>query len=200
MRRKQYKKTKVWLAALACIVLCGWGMLLYQQARGSAIPNRGDYVRLHILANSDSVEDQRVKLKVRDAVVAYITPYVTNVGSAQEAEGIIVNLQQDIVKVAQATLVENGAHYPVAIQLGTFDFPVRSYGNLVLPAGEYHAVRLLLGEASGQNWWCVLFPPLCFIDGANTALAPLSSVRESSQELKPIPEVRWKIAEFFNNY
>lgn len=200
MRRIQLSKCKkILLAVLCCFIVSGWGLLLYQQAYGTSIPNRGDYVRLHILANSDSIEDQRVKLKVRDAVVTYMTPYVKDVHNAKEAENIIASHQQAIVSLAKETLVENGADYPVAIQMGTFAFPVRTYGSLVLPAGDYQAVRILLGQAAGQNWWCVLFPPLCFIDGSNTALAPLTSVKESGQQERPIaPEVRWKIAEIFN--
>lgn len=200
MRRKQFSRLKVTLlTVLFCFVAGGWSLLFYQQERGISIPNRGDYVRLHILANSDSIEDQKVKLKVRDVVVAYMTPYVKDVRDAKDAENIIANHKEDIIMLAKKTLVENGADYPVAVQLGTFQFPVRSYGSLILPAGEYQAVRILLGQAAGQNWWCVLFPPLCFIDGANTTLAPLTSSKESAQQERTAgPEVRWKIAEIFN--
>ncbi len=200
MRRKQFSRFKIMLlTVLFCFVAGGWSLLFYQQERGTSIPNRGDYVRLHILANSDSIEDQKLKLKVRDVVVAYMTPYVKDVRDAKEAENIIASHKEDIITLAKKTLIENGADYPVAVQLGTFQFPVRSYGSLVLPAGDYQAVRILLGQAAGQNWWCVLFPPLCFIDGANTALAPLTSSKESGQqERSAVPEVRWKIAEIFN--
>ena len=202
MRRKQIVRFKiVLLAVLFCFVAGGWAVLFYQHERGVALPNRGDYVRLHILANSDSVEDQQLKLKVRDAVVAYITPYVKDVSDAKAAENIIASHKQEIITLARKTLLDNGADYPVAVQLGTFAFPVRSYGNLVLPAGDYQAVRILLGQAAGQNWWCVLFPPLCFIDGANKALAPLTSAKETVGQqgsAAPVPEVRWKIVEFFN--
>ncbi|HWR43262.1 stage II sporulation protein R [Sporomusa sp.] len=187
------------LTLLFCFVAGGWSLLLYEDERGIPVtPNRGDYVRLHILANSDSTEDQQLKLKVRDAVIAYLTPYVKEVSDAQEANEIIASHQENIVMVARKILGENGANYSVAVQMGTFEFPVRSYGSLVLPAGEYQAVRILLGQAAGQNWWCVLFPPLCFIDGANTALAPLSFSKESEQQSASFPQVRWKIAELFN--
>lgn len=198
MRRKLSLTMKICLVAAAGMILGGWYMLLYQQEHGSAVPNRGDYVRLHILANSDSIEDQQVKLKVRDAVVAYLTPYVQDVTDARTAENIITGHKQDILLLAKRTLADNGAYYPVDVQLGTFEFPVRSYGALTLPAGEYHAVRILLGAAAGQNWWCVLFPPLCFIDGASTALAPVSANPGNAQDQKAVPEIRWKIAEFFN--
>lgn len=187
------------LTVVFCFVAGGWSLLLCQKEKElSMTPDRGDYVRLHILANSDSSEDQQLKLKVRDAVIAYLTPYVKNVSGAQEAKEIISSHQENIVIVARKTLGENGADYPVAVQMGTFDFPVREYGSLVLPAGDYQAVRILLGQAAGQNWWCVLFPPLCFINGANTALAPLSSPKEADKQNPSIPQVRWKIAELFN--
>ncbi|TWH48390.1 stage II sporulation protein R [Sporomusa sp. KB1] len=186
---------------VVCFIAGGWSVLLYQQKHGVPVtPNSSDYVRLHILANSDSVQDQQLKLKVRDAVIAYLTPYVKDVTDAQAAKNIIANRQEELVLVAKNTLAENGVDYPVAIQIGSFEFPVRSYGSLVLPAGEYQAVRILLGEAAGQNWWCVLFPPLCFIDGTNTTLAPVTSSKEYTQQEdgdRPL-KICWKLAEIFN--
>ena len=186
---------------VVCFIAGGWSVLLYQQEHGVPVtPNSSNYVRLHILANSDSIQDQQLKLKVRDAIIAYLTPYVKDVIDAQAAKDIITNRQEELVLVAQNTLAENGVDYPVAIQIGSFEFPVRSYGSLVLPAGEYQAVRILLGEAAGQNWWCVLFPPLCFIDGTNTTLAPVTSSQEYTQQEdsdKPL-KICWKLAEIFN--
>lgn len=185
------------LTVVFCFVAGGWSCLLGQKEL-SMMPDRGDYVRLHILANSDSAEDQQLKLKVRDAVIAYLTPYVKNVSGAQEANEIISSHQKDIITVARKALGENGADYPVAVQMGTFEFPVREYGSLVLPAGDYQAVRILLGQAAGKNWWCVLFPPLCFVNGTETVLAPLNSLKEADKQNLSIPQVRWKIAELFN--
>ena len=184
-----------------CFIAGGWGFLLYQEEHGVPVaPNSGDYVRLHILANSDSIQDQQLKLKVRDAIIAYLTPHVKDVIDAQVAKNIIANRQEELVRVAKKTLAENGADYPVAIQIGSFEFPVRSYGSLTLPAGEYQAVRILLGEGAGQNWWCVLFPPLCFIDGTNTTLAPVTSSKEYTQQedYDKRPKICWKLAEIFN--
>lgn len=186
------------LLLIFCFVGGGWGLLLQQEESGTAVMSkRGDYVRLHILANSDSIEDQQLKLKVRDAVIAYLTPYVQDLSNAGEANTIIASHQDNIVMIAKAVLGENGVNYPVAVQMGTFPFPDRTYGSLVLPAGEYQAVRILIGQAAGQNWWCVLFPPLCFIDGANTALAPVSELKAAGQQGSPAPQIRWKIAEWF---
>ena len=198
MRRILPIKVLLLLLLLFCFVAGGWALLLQQDERSSTVmSNRGDYVRLHILANSDSIKDQQLKLKVRDAVIAYLTPYVKDISDAREANVIIASHQATIIEVATAVLRENGANYPVAVQMGTFEFPVRSYGSLVLPAGEYQAVRILLGQAAGQNWWCVLFPPLCFIDGANTALAPVSEAASTEQQGNRTLQIKWKIAELF---
>lgn len=194
-------RKRILITLAICFITGGWCLLLYQEEHGVPVtPNRGDYVRLHILANSDSIYDQQLKLKVRDAVIAYLTPYVKDVVDAQTAKNIIASQQDQIVRVAKNTLAENGADYPVAIQIGSFDFPVRSYGSLVLPAGEYQAVRILLGEAAGQNWWCVLFPPLCFIDGTNATLSPVTSSKDYTQQedAAKTPTICWKIVEIFN--
>lgn len=195
------KKFTLWskrmlVIAILLFIAGGWGLLFYQEKQGISITSdRSNYVRLHILANSDSVQDQKVKLKVRDAVIAYLTPHVKDVADAQEAKKIIFSHQEEIVLVAQNCLVDNGFDYPVDIQIGSFAFPVRSYGDLVLPAGEYQAVRILLGNGAGQNWWCVLFPPLCFIEGTNVLANPSNATQQ--QENNNSPELRWKLAEIF---
>lgn len=174
----------------------GWGLLFYQEKQGTPIvSDRSNYVRLHILANSDSVQDQNVKLKVRDAVIAYLAPHVKDVTDTQAAKDIIASRQAEIIQVAQRCLQDNGFDYPVDIQIGNFEFPVKTYGNLVLPAGEYQAVRIRLGQAAGQNWWCVLFPPLCFVEGT-TALASPSVANQQAEKNNP-PEIRWRLAEIF---
>ena len=199
MRRNLPPRVKLTvLALLFCSVVGGWSLLLEQQELGvPVIIERGGYVRLHILANSDSVQDQQLKLKVRDAIIAYLTPYVKNVSNAKEANEIIMSHQETIVAEAKKVIAANGANYAVAVQMGTFPFPVRSYGSLELPAGDYQAVRILIGQGAGQNWWCVLFPPLCFVDGANTVLTPINAAAESGEQ-KATVQIRWKIAELFN--
>lgn len=195
------KKLTLWNKRVLAIgilffIVGGWGLLFYQEKQGTPLlSDRSNYVRLHILANSDSVQDQKVKLKVRDAVIAYLTPYVKDVTDVQAAKHIIFSHQAEIISVAQKCLADNGFDYPVDIQIGSFAFPVRSYGDLVLPAGEYQAVRILLGNAAGQNWWCVLFPPLCFIEGTNVLANP-SKVTQQQENNNP-PEIRWRLAEIF---
>jgi len=181
-------------------VIAGWGMFIWQ-ARQSAtvsVPN-GDLIRLHVLANSDSPEDQQLKLKVRDTVIAYLAPYLGKAGSAEEARSIIRSRKAEIIAAAQEVVRENGAAYGVDLQEGIFDFPVKAYGDLVLPAGKYEAVRILLGDAQGKNWWCVLFPPLCFIDVANATAVPGVKMDGDKKAAAAKVELRWKFVEWLNN-
>ena len=160
--------------------------------------NSRDVVRLHVIANSDSQYDQMVKLKVRDAVLAYMAPKLKHASNSAEADSVISQNRREIEEVARKVLMLSGVAYPVQVQYGYFDFPVRSYGNSVFPAGKYNAVRVLLGQAEGSNWWCVLFPPLCFID-ANNAIAAnslqLRNYPKTGQDKKV--ELRWKLLEFW---
>lgn len=158
-----------------------------------------DLIRLHVIANSDSPEDQAVKLRVRDAVLVYLKPILAECSTPEQAIAKIGNRQQAIRKIANQVLGAQGMPYQAQLEIGRFDFPVRSYGQMVVPAGEYQAVRLLLGQASGRNWWCVLFPPLCFID-INTAVTapPAEEGPDAASQEKPKIELRWKITEWWN--
>ena len=126
------------------------------------IPNEA--IRLRILANSNSEQDQRIKRIVRDRVNAQITEWVSELTSMEAArEKIITNL--DILEAtAKEVLDENGVNQKVQIRFGEVDFPTKLYGNFLYPARKYEAVLITLGEGTGANWWCVLFPPLCFLD------------------------------------
>lgn len=115
-------------------------------------------VRLHIVANSDSSLDQEVKLKVRDALLSVMED-CTN-------EEMVGNCLNTMENVANMVLEEAGFSYKATAELGKFDFPTKYYDGFALPKGRYRAVRIRLGEAKGENWWCVLFPPLCMVDAA----------------------------------
>ena len=116
-------------------------------------------LRLHVVANSDSEEDQRVKLLVRDAVLGHISSY--DAKSKEEAL-IKISAEKDrIEEIAKEVLLENGMSGDVSIEIGKEEYPVRYYEDFSLPAGTYTSVRINIGNAKGQNWWCVLFPPLC---------------------------------------
>jgi stage II sporulation protein R len=121
-------------------------------------------IRFHVIANSDSAEDQALKLKVRDKVLEYISPKLKNCKSIEESREIIQANDEAIKSIAQQVVKKGGYSYQVATELSKQKFPVKTYGNITLPQGEYEAYRILIGNSSGQNWWCVMFPPLCFID------------------------------------
>ena len=116
-------------------------------------------VRLHILANSDSEGDQAVKLKVRDKMLEKISSYESN--SKEDALLKIEESKEELIEVAKSALAENGYDYDVDIEIGVEEYPTRYYDDFSLPAGSYTSVRVLIGEGEGQNWWCVLYPPLC---------------------------------------
>lgn len=118
-------------------------------------------VRLHVLANSDSEEDQALKLKVRDAILAYVSPRVIDSASREEAIEILTGELEEIEKIATEVVLAEGYEYPVDVTLTLEEYPTRNYESMSFPSGKYVSLRVLLGEAEGQNWWCVLFPPLC---------------------------------------
>lgn len=123
-------------------------------------------LRLHVIANSDSEADQAVKLLVRDEILARMEPG----GSAAEAEAFVRTHGAELLAAAEDVLRDNGFSYGAQLMLGAYDFPDRTYGGTLYPAGTYRALRVVLGDGAGQNWWCVLFPPLCIVTGEAQAL------------------------------
>lgn len=120
--------------------------------------------RLHVIANSDSKEDQDLKYKVRDAVIEYMDTLSQDCSSKDEVIKIAYQYQDEFISIAKKVISENGFDYDVKIEIGNFEFPTKYYGDISLPAGYYDALKIEIGEAKGQNWWCVMFPPLCFVD------------------------------------
>ena len=120
--------------------------------------------RLHVIANSDSDEDQELKYKVRDEVLEYMNKISSDCSSKEEVINLAYEHQDEFKQIAEQVIKDNGYDYSVNIRIGNFDFPTKDYGDISLPAGNYDALRIEIGEASGQNWWCVMFPPLCFVD------------------------------------
>ena len=118
-------------------------------------------LRLHVLANSDSEEDQALKLKVRDAVIATVTPLVSGLSSLDEVKTTMENSLELVRSAALDVITAEGKSYDVAVTLDREDYPTKKYESVCFPAGEYLSLRVMIGAAEGQNWWCVLFPPLC---------------------------------------
>lgn len=120
--------------------------------------------RLHVIANSDSDEDQELKYHVRDEVLEYMNEISSDCSSKEEVVNLVYEYQDEFKQIAEQVIKDNGYDYTVNIRIGNFDFPTKDYGDISLPAGNYDALRIEIGEAAGQNWWCVMFPPLCFVD------------------------------------
>ncbi len=121
-------------------------------------------LRLHVIANSDSSEDQNLKYVVRDNLLNYMNTICKNCSTKQEAINLVEENISKFEQIASDTIKQNGFDYNVQIKIGNFEFPTKTYGDIALPAGFYDAMRVEIGEAKGQNWWCVMFPPLCFVD------------------------------------
>ena len=124
----------------------------------------GKIIRFHVLANSDSDEDQALKLKVKENVVKYITPLLENSEDINETREILSKIRQEIINIAEETIKNEGYEYDVTAKITYCYFPTKAYGDIVLPPGEYEAFEIEIGEARGKNWWCILYPPLCFVD------------------------------------
>lgn len=165
--------------------------------------------RLHVIANSDSSEDQNLKYIVRDKVLEYINSISSNENSKEDVISLANQNIDEIQKIAENTIHENGYDYSVKLNIGNFAFPTKTYGDISFPAGYYDALKIEIGEAKGQNWWCVMFPPLCFVD-VTSGVVPEESkevMREnlSEEEYQLLSEnsndinFKFKIVEMFQN-
>ena len=125
-------------------------------------------IRLRILANSDSTEDQELKRIVRDEVNKEITEWVAELTSVEEARQLIQSRLADLEKIVETVLERENKPQTYSVNFGNVSFPTKLYGDFIYPAGNYEAILISLGEAKGANWWCVLFPPLCFLDFSNS--------------------------------
>ena len=165
--------------------------------------------RLHVIANSDSKKDQDLKYIVRDNLLSYMNEICSNCKTKQEAINIVNENKDKFEEIAKSTIKEQGFSYDVKINIGNFEFPTKNYGDISLPAGYYDALRVEIGEAKGQNWWCVMFPPLCFVD-ITSGIVPEESKETLENNLseeeyalvsndsKPQIQFKFKLLEFFN--
>ena len=166
--------------------------------------------RLHVLANSDSKEDQDLKYKVRDSLLNYMNSICNNCSNKEEAINLVEKNKNNFKQIALDTIHNEGYNYDVNINIGNFEFPTKTYGDISLPAGFYDALRVEIGKAKGQNWWCVMFPPLCFVD-VSSGIVPNESkevLNESltDEEFSIVSDTsnkevqfKFKLLEFFNN-
>ncbi|MBR3162556.1 MAG: stage II sporulation protein R [Clostridia bacterium] len=203
---KNFKKWII-LIFLICIYtfFCAYS---YVQAISNDL--KDSVFRLHVIANSDSSEDQALKYKVRDNILNYMKTISFNCSTKEEAIKTVNQHMDDFKKIAQDTIVSEGFTYDVQIEIGEFEFPSKSYGDISLPAGIYDALRIKIGNANGHNWWCVMFPPLCFVD-ITSGIVPESSKQELKNQLTDEEftlisnasdsdiNFKFKLLEFFTN-
>ena len=168
-------------------------------------------LRLHIIASSNSNTDQSLKLAVRDRILNEAGYLFKDIKSADEAATVASENLSKIIKIAEDEINRQGFHYSAQAEVGEFAFPTKSYGDITLPSGKYTALRIKIGNAKGENWWCVMYPPLCLTDGimsytdeAKSQLKSDLSDEEYSLITKessgPIPvEIRFKVVEIFQN-
>ena len=156
------KKLCITFLLSGIIILSAVGFLRGGSLGGDAVGGNAEYPRIHIRANSDAGEDQAVKYLVRDAVVEYLTPFVAQSETREEAEERMEGCLAGIAATAEAVLRAKGFFYGARAELKDEEFPTRVYGEYTLQAGVYRALIVYLGEGTGDNWWCVIYPPLCF--------------------------------------
>lgn len=162
---------------------------------------RNKILRLHIIANSDSEADQAIKLKVRDRLLELSNGLYESIDNKQEAIELTNAHLTELTKAAEQTVKENGGNQTVSISIGKAYFSTREYENFTLPAGEYDAVRVLIGEAKGKNWWCIMFPSMC-IPAAGEEHDLTETVAESTAEIAknaPRYEMRFKAVEIYES-
>lgn len=148
-------------------------------------------IRFHVIANSDSKEDQELKLKVRDKVIGFISTKLINCTDKEEARKIINSNEDEIKEVAINEIKHQGYDYNVNTTLGMENFPDKIYGDTVYPQGTYEAYRIIIGSGKGQNWWCVMFPPLCFVDETK------DTIKENEKEGNNEVKFKFKLFELF---
>ena len=167
--------------------------------------------RLHVIANSDSKEDQKLKYKVRDSLIEYMNTLTNEMNSKEEVIEIAKSHLEDFKEIAQNVVKENGYNYDVNVEIGNFSFPTKTYGDISFPAGFYDALKVEIGKAEGQNWWCVMFPPLCFVD-VTSGVVPEESKENLEENLgdeeyelisdtqnSSILNIKFKIIELFES-
>ncbi len=209
-KRKFENLIKISIIILLLLVVGAW-LISYTYAEDVNAGLSQNLVRLHVVANSDSASDQALKLKVRDAVIEFMKDKLANTKNINETRSIIKANIDEIEEISMKVVKENNFNYNVKASMGNYSFPTKTYGDIALPAGEYQALKVVIGEGTGANWWCVLFPPLCFIDATHGAIP--DSVKQdlktslSTEEYKLITtadnsedipvKIKFKLVEFF---
>lgn len=210
------KKKLNFIFILTILVFIYIALLSFNYSKAISSNLSDSVFRLHIIANSDSSADQQLKLKVRDNIIEYMNTLTSSSSDKKDVISMVNNHLDSFKEIALNTIKENGYNYDVNIEIGNFNFPTKTYGDISFPAGNYDALKIEIGDAIGQNWWCVLFPPLCFVN-SSTGVVPDDSkntLKENinSESYEIISEgnnsndntsdikIKFKIIEFFNNF
>lgn len=182
--KKSRNKWKLVGVAIMLVAILVVGYRMYYNYKQSKIIEgiAENIIRFHVRAESDSSEDQELKMKVKENVIRYIKPFLEKSESLDQSREILEQHTEDIKEIAIKTLRDEGSDAPVNVYFEHSFFPVKEYGDMVFPAGQYEAFRIDIGEANGKNWWCVLYPPLCFVDSAY-GVVPEESKLELSKHL-----------------
>ncbi len=203
---KMISDEKKCVLCLALVILMGF--ILFYTYIGDSQNQYEGIVRLHVLANSDTVGDQALKLKVRDAVIEYMEKQ-EDLHSAEETREYLGENLDRLEKIAEGVIASEGYDYSAKADLGVRYIPEKTYGDITFPAGNYEALNITIGRGEGENWWCVLFPPLCLLDegtaadsvadesagsGDGTISEEADEDDENSSEAQRL-RLRWKLAE-----
>lgn len=176
------KKIKA-VALVLIVILCGaaFTRVMQVEAKANAVQEKlsGEVFRFHVIANSDSEEDQELKMKVKEAVVAYMRETLSGAENAAEAKAWAIRHKEELVRVSEEVLRAEGCSDKVTAEVVRCEFPDKTYGDITFPAGWYDALRIKIGKAQGHNWWCVLYPNLCLMDSVH-AIVP----KEGKEELR----------------
>lgn len=175
-----FKNPKVKMVIILTFLLFIYTSICAISYAENVLGNISDGVfRLHVIANSDSTEDQNLKLLVRDNLLEFMNSICSSCTSKEEATQLVEKNKNTFKQIALNTIYNEGYSYNVEIEIGNFEFPTKNYGDISLPAGYYDGLKVKIGKAKGQNWWCVMFPPLCFVD-ISSGIVP----NESKEYLK----------------
>ena len=206
---KKNPKLKM-ISILTFLIFIYSGICAFSYAKNVSLDISESVFRLHVIANSDSKEDQDLKYKVRDSLLEYMNNICKDCSSKEEAISLVEQNKENFKKIAEDTIKNEGYSYTVNINIGNFEFPTKTYGDISLPAGFYDALRVEIGEAKGQNWWCVMFPPLCFVD-ISSGIVPDQSKETMKENLSEEEyalisddsntqiQFKFKLLEFFTN-
>lgn len=168
------------LLTIAAVVLVGNILIVSSKQVTDSLAD--EVIRFHVVANSDTMEDQLLKQRVKDEVIEYMEPLVKNCKSIDDTRSVVKSRLPKIKQIAEVVIGNYKKDYPVYVALDKANFPTKTYGDVVFPAGEYEACRIVIGEGKGENWWCVMYPPLCYIDVAS-GVVPLEGKEQLQQEL-----------------